>query len=105
MSKDQAVGVVIMIGSILGILVYLYLIFLAPKEIQDMVLRLTGAIAVGGVLGILAWIGYTLATTPPPPSIEEIEKEIEKELKEIEKEEKKEEEKESKESEERKEES
>lgn len=88
MSKDQAIGVVIMMSSILGILVYLYLIFLAAPEIQDLVLRLTGAIAVGGVLGILAWIGYTLATTPPPPSIEEIEKEIEKELKEIEKEEK-----------------
>jgi predicted DNA-binding transcriptional regulator len=34
---------------------------------------------------IVAWIGYTLATTPPPKPIEEIEKEIEKEMKEIEK--------------------
>lgn len=88
MSKDQAVGVVIMIGSILGILIYLWAIFLAPEWTQKLALRLTGALAVGGVLGILAWIGYTLATTPPPPSIEEIEKEIEKELKELEKEEK-----------------
>jgi predicted DNA-binding transcriptional regulator len=37
-------------------------------------------IAVAGLGGILAWIGYTLATTPPPKPIEEIEKEIEKEL-------------------------
>ncbi|MFZ8793387.1 MAG: transcriptional regulator, partial [Acidilobaceae archaeon] len=36
--------------------------------------------------GILAWIGYTLATTPPPKPIEEIEKEIEEELKKLEKE-------------------
>ena len=28
------------------------------------------------VLGIIAWIGWTLATTPPPKPIEEIEKEI-----------------------------
>ena len=38
-------------------------------------------IAVAGILGILAWIGYTLATTPPPKPIEEIEKELEQELK------------------------
>ena len=75
-----------MIVSILCIIVYIWALFLAAKWIQELVLRLTGTIAVGGVLGILAWIGYTLATTPPPPSIEEIEKEIEKELKEIEKE-------------------
>ncbi|RSN70343.1 transcriptional regulator, partial [Candidatus Korarchaeum cryptofilum] len=34
----------------------------------------------------LGWIGYTLATTPPPKPIEEIEKEIEEELKKIEEE-------------------
>jgi len=37
-------------------------------------------------MGILAWIGYTLATTPPPKPIEEIEKELEEELKKLEKE-------------------
>jgi len=43
-------------------------------------------IAVAAVMGILAWIGYTLATTPPPKPIEEIEKELEEELKKLEKE-------------------
>ena len=43
-----------------------------------LVLQLTGFIAVGAVLGILAWIGYMLATTPPPKPIEDIEKELEK---------------------------
>jgi predicted DNA-binding transcriptional regulator len=43
-----------------------------------LMLQLTGFIAVGAVLGILAWIGYTLATTPPPKPIEDIEKELEK---------------------------
>ena len=33
-----------------------------------------------------AWIGYTLATTPPPKPIEEIEKELEEELKKLEEE-------------------
>jgi predicted DNA-binding transcriptional regulator len=43
-----------------------------------LVLQLTGFIAVGAVLGILAWIGYTLATTPSPKPIEDVEKELEK---------------------------
>jgi len=37
-------------------------------------------------LGVVAWIGYTLATTPSPKSIEEIEKEIQHELEILEKE-------------------
>jgi predicted DNA-binding transcriptional regulator len=41
-------------------------------------------VAVAAVLGILAWAGYALATTPPKP-IEEIEKEVQKALEEIEK--------------------
>ncbi len=41
--------------------------------------------AVAAVLGILAWVGYALATTPPPKPIEEIEKEVQKALEEIEK--------------------
>jgi len=41
---------------------------------------------VAAVLGILAWVGYALATTPPPKPIEEIEKEIEEELKKLEQE-------------------
>jgi len=42
-------------------------------------------IAVVAVLGIVALIGYTLATTPPPKPIEEIEKEIQQELETLEK--------------------
>jgi predicted DNA-binding transcriptional regulator len=29
-------------------------------------------LAVGGVLLIIAWIGYTLATTPPPMPLEDL---------------------------------
>jgi len=43
-------------------------------------------LGVTGVLFIVAWIGWTLATTPPPKPIEEIEKEIEEELKKLEEE-------------------
>jgi len=86
MSKDQAVGALLLIVGVLGIVVYAYLVFLT--EYALLVLKLTGFVAVGGVLAILAWIGYTLATTPPPKPIEDIEKEIEQELKKEEKQEK-----------------
>jgi predicted DNA-binding transcriptional regulator len=76
MSRDQAVGAILCIGSLIGILAYGWLVF--ASEWAMLTLQLTGFIAVGAVLGILAWIGYTLATTPPPKPIEDVEKEIEK---------------------------
>ena len=82
MSRDQVIGALILIGSIIGIVLYGWLVFLSPWIL--LVMELTGFIAVAGVLGILAWIGYTLATTPPPKPIEEIEKELEEELKKLE---------------------
>lgn len=82
MSRDQLVGFGLMLVSAIVILVYGWLVFLT--HYWQEVLKLTGFIAVSGVFGILAWIGYTLATTPPPKPIEEIEKEIEEELKRLE---------------------
>jgi predicted DNA-binding transcriptional regulator len=76
MSKDQVLGSLILLGSIAGIAVYVWLLFLTPYAM--VVLQLTALIAVGAVLAILAWIGYTLATTPPPKPIEDIEKELKK---------------------------
>ena len=84
MSRNQLVGTLILIASIIGILVYGWIIFFTEWAL--ILLQLTGFIAVAAVLGILAWIGYTLATTPPPKPIEDIEKELEEELKKVEEE-------------------
>jgi len=78
MNKDNVIGAVILVASIAVIAVYIWLIFFPPLTGLDIfILKLTGSVAVAGIFGILAWIGYTLATTPPPKPIEEIEKEIE----------------------------
>ena len=78
MYKDAAIGVGILVASLAVIAFYLWLIFFPPLAGVDIfILKLTGSVTVAGVFGILAWIGYTLATTPPPKLIEEIEKEIE----------------------------
>jgi len=84
MSRDQIIGAGLLLGSIAGVATYSYLLFFTEYVI--LMLQLTAFIAIAGVLGILAWIGYTLATTPPPKPIEEIEKELEEELKKLEEE-------------------
>jgi len=85
MHKDQAIGAVLLISSAIIIIAYIWLVFFPPLAGADIfLLKLTGAVAVVGIFVILAWIGYTLATTPPPKPIEEIEKEVEEEMKKIE---------------------
>ena len=93
-SKDQGIGVAILVGCLLGIVIYFWLVFFSPWSL--LILQLTGFIAVGGILGIGAWIGWTMATTPPPKPIEELEEEIEEETSEEKTEEKKEAESEKK---------
>lgn len=82
-SKDQGIGAVIFVGCLAGIAIYFWLVFLSVWSL--FVLRLTGLVAVGGILAIGAWIGWTMATTPPPKPIEELEREIEEETAEEEK--------------------
>ncbi len=82
MNKDQAIGAGIFIISVLIILVYIWLVFFTP--LSYLVMQITATAAIVVIFGILAWIGYTLATTPPPKPIEEIEKELDEELKKLE---------------------
>ncbi|MCS7117928.1 MAG: transcriptional regulator [Thaumarchaeota archaeon] len=71
MMSDKGLGYLILIASIAGILLYGWLVLLSPWAM--LVLQLTAFLAVVGVLSILAWIGYTLVTTPPPEPIPELE--------------------------------
>jgi predicted DNA-binding transcriptional regulator len=85
-SKDQTIGALILIVCVLGIIIYGWLVFLPPFPDWDIiVLKLTGFIAVLGILFIGAWIGWTMATTPPPTPIEELEVDVETEKAEEEK--------------------
>lgn len=81
--RDKLIGGGLIVVSIIVVLIYLYGLFF-NEPLGQWLVKLTVFIAVAGVMGILGWIGYTLATTPPPKPIEEIEKEIEEELKKIE---------------------
>lgn len=68
MANDRAIGGAIFGGSIIGIIVYGLLIYFFAL----IVLEITAFVAVLVLLAILAWIGYTMATTPPPEPITDI---------------------------------
>ena len=75
-SKDQGIGGAILALCLIVAVGYLVLIILFPKYQLDAVLVLV-SIAFIAILAIGAWIGWTMATTPPPKPIEEITTEIE----------------------------
>ena len=66
MSKDQGYGVVILAVSIVGIILYGYLVYTWAL----VTLQVTAFLGVALILIIAAWIGYTMATTPPPAPLE-----------------------------------
>jgi len=91
-SKDQAIGGLIFIVCVVVIIGYIAALFF-PTQVGNLIgLKIRDAyhaviwlvaipvlIAFVAVLGIGAWIGWTMATTPPPKPIEEIEAEEKKE--------------------------
>ena len=84
-SKDQAIGwviflvcVVVMIGYVVTLFGYEQIIepWLPVGEtsaVQFWLVAIPVLIAFVAVLAIGAWIGWTMATTPPPKPIEEFE--------------------------------
>ena len=86
-SKDQALGwVIFLICAVVAIVYFIALIFagnvidlvglnMDSWKLQLWLVAIPVLIAFLAILGIGAWIGWTMATTPPPKPIEEIEAE------------------------------
>jgi hypothetical protein len=66
MSKRSSTGIIIFVLCISSFFVYAYLLMLS--EWSSIVLHLSMLMVVGGVLGVISWIGYTMATTKSSPS-------------------------------------
>jgi len=88
-SKDQGIGGAILAVCVIVAIVYLVLVIdpsLIAKTGNDVrlyaVLVLV-SVAFIAILAIGAWIGWTMATTPPPKPIEEITTEIEEKKEEL----------------------
>ncbi|MHB8567624.1 MAG: transcriptional regulator [Nitrososphaerales archaeon] len=70
MARDRAIGAALVIGAIIGVIIYGILMFAFSDSIALKVLEITAFIAVLAILAILGWIGYVMATTPPPVPLE-----------------------------------
>ena len=75
MANDRALGWIIFLGSIAGLVIYFWLLFMSQWGF--LTLQVSNIIMVGMFHLILAWIGYTLATTPPPMPLEDFDFEAE----------------------------
>lgn len=67
MSKRKGMGIVIFVLCIGGFFLYAYLLMLS--EWSPIILQLSVLMIAGGILGVVAWIGYVMATTKPSASI------------------------------------
>lgn len=66
MDRRRPTGIAIFCLCIAGFFMYAYLVMLS--EWGKIVLELSVLMIVGGILGTVAWIGYTMATTRRVPS-------------------------------------
>jgi len=87
-SKDQTIGgLIFVVCVIVGILYTVGLLYFGNPlggdssvkawEIQFWLIAIPVFLAFIAIMAIGAWIGWTMATTPPPKPIEEITSEIE----------------------------
>ncbi|XHH08156.1 MAG: transcriptional regulator [Candidatus Bathyarchaeia archaeon] len=87
-SKDQAIGGAILLVCVLVAIFYIVTLFYpdwlvtigllgSTANVQFWVIAVPVFIAFVAIMFIGAWIGWTMATTPPPKPIEEITTEIE----------------------------
>ncbi|MCZ6583042.1 MAG: transcriptional regulator [Thaumarchaeota archaeon] len=61
MNRRRTSGITIFVLCIIGFFLYAYLLMLS--EWSPIVLQLSVLMITGGVLGVISWIGYTMATT------------------------------------------
>ena len=80
-NKDQTIGALIFLVCVVVAIVYTATLFfpqymlgwLEPRTVQLWTIAMPVLVAFLALLSIGAWIGWTMATTPPPKPLEEIE--------------------------------
>jgi len=70
MVSDKSTGALLLIIGFAGILLYGWLLFFYSATMTTLILQLTAFLGVAVILAIIAWIGYTMATTPPPEPLD-----------------------------------
>ena len=71
--RDKSLGVLIFVASIVAMVGYFWLLFLAPEDVtflgktlSEWTIIVPVVIIVYAVLVVVAWIGWALASTAPP---------------------------------------
>jgi predicted DNA-binding transcriptional regulator len=83
LSKDQTIGAaILLVCAVVGVFYVVTLFYpqwlnvfgaqIAVFNVQFWVIAVPVLVAFVAILGIGAWIGWTMATTPPPKPIENI---------------------------------
>ncbi|MEM3646644.1 MAG: hypothetical protein QW334_00665 [Thermofilum sp.] len=67
MKRSQIIGAIIFLMALEGIIAYVIMVYYYPIP----VLQLSVSILVAIILGLTAWIGYRLMTSPPTKPEEE----------------------------------
>jgi predicted DNA-binding transcriptional regulator len=76
--RDKTLGILISVGSLICMVGYFLWAFgpfiglshLIPRELSEWAFKIPIVLAVYALLAIALWIGYTMATTPPPLPLE-----------------------------------
>ena len=84
-NKDQAIGVLIFLACVAVAIGYATTLFfpqhvlawLEPRTVQLWIVVIPVLVAFLALLSIGAWIGWTMATTPPPRPLAESEENVE----------------------------
>ena len=74
MQRRSGIGIMIFVSAIAGFFLYAYLLMLS--EWSPIVLQLTILMVVGGILGVVSWIGYMMSTTAAKPTSSVIDDDI-----------------------------
>jgi len=91
MGKDQAIGGAIFLVCVLVAVFYVVTLFypswlsvlgltIEAANVQFWVIAVPVFVAFVAIMVIGAWIGYTMATTPPPKTIKEITPQIDEKI-------------------------
>jgi predicted DNA-binding transcriptional regulator len=67
-----------MIGGIAGIIAYFWLVFLSPWKL--LTVKATAMVAAAIVMVIVSYIGYSMATIPPPEPLSSITEGLDEDL-------------------------
>jgi hypothetical protein len=60
LSTSHRIGVLILLASLIGFVFYTYLLLLSSYDI--LLIKLTLLCFVAAIVGVIAWMGYTMAT-------------------------------------------